>query len=72
MSANVHPFLRFEILKFQIHSNKQIVDLNKFKTEIEIKDKNQSSQPCMYHCFLFQIKSLLIDHIFSPNKKARL
>lgn len=43
-TSNVHPFLRFEILKFQLHSNKQIVDLNKLETKIEIKDKNQSNE----------------------------
>ena len=47
MSTNAHPFLRFEILKFQIHSTKQVIDLNKLKIEVEIKDKNQSNQPCI-------------------------
>ena len=46
MSQNTHPFLRFEILKFQIN-NKQIIDLNNIQTEIEIKDKNSPNQSCM-------------------------
>jgi hypothetical protein len=50
MAQSTHPFLRIEILKLQV-SNKQIIDLSKVKTEIEIKEKN-SSQPCMFY-YLF-------------------
>jgi hypothetical protein len=44
MAQTTHPFLRIEILKFQLNTNKQIIDLNKVKTEIEIKEKHHSSQ----------------------------
>ncbi|CAF1070431.1 unnamed protein product [Adineta steineri] len=43
MAQNTHPFLRIEILKFQVSNQKQTVDLTKLKTEIEIKEKNLSS-----------------------------
>ncbi len=48
MSQNSHPFLRIEILKFQVSNNKQLIDLSKVKTEVEIKEKNHSTQPRMY------------------------
>jgi len=41
---NTHPFLRIEIVKFQIGNNKQIIDLTKVKTEVEIKEKSHSTQ----------------------------
>jgi hypothetical protein len=48
MAQDIQPFLRIEILKFQISNNKQTIDLAKVKTEVEIKEKNHSSQPCMF------------------------
>jgi hypothetical protein len=52
MSQDTHPFLRIEILKFQLSNTKQTIDLSKVKTEVEIKEKNQPTQSCMsffYH-----------------------
>ena len=51
MAQDIQPFLRFEILKFQINNNKQSIDLTKIKTEVEIKEKNQSTQPCMFSLY---------------------
>ena len=48
MAQDTQPFLRIEILKFQIGNSKQTVDLSKVKTEVEIKEKNQSTQTCMF------------------------
>ena len=44
MSQLSHPFLRFEMIKFQIPSSKQSLDLSQMKSEIEIKEKNLSTQ----------------------------
>ncbi|CAF4627685.1 unnamed protein product [Rotaria sp. Silwood1] len=44
MSQNSHPFLRIEIFKFQISQQKQTIDLSKVKTEVEIKEKGDSTQ----------------------------
>jgi len=66
MSENIHPFLRIEIFKFQVNNNKQTIDLSKVKTEIEIKDKNCSSQSCM--CFYYY-KSIIF-FLISTNKKT--
>ena len=35
MSQNTHPFLRVEILKFNVGNSKHATDLSKLKTEIE-------------------------------------
>ncbi len=52
MSQDNHPFLRIEILKFQVGYNKQTIDLTKVKTEVEIKEKNCSTHTCMsfFYC----------------------
>ena len=47
MAQNTHPYLRVEILKFQINNYKQAIDLSQVKTEIEIIEKTQSTQTCM-------------------------
>lgn len=39
-----HPFLRLEIIKFQVNHGKQSLDLSEVKTEIEIKEKSLSSK----------------------------
>ncbi|UJR29412.1 hypothetical protein I4U23_010624 [Adineta vaga] len=44
MAQSTQPFLRIEILKFQINNQKQTIDLSRVKTEIEIKEKSQSTQ----------------------------
>ncbi|CAF1269791.1 unnamed protein product [Adineta ricciae] len=44
MAQNTHPYLRVEILKFQINNSKQTIDLSQVKTEIEIIEKTQSTQ----------------------------
>jgi hypothetical protein len=54
---NTHPFLRIEIVKFQIGNNKQIIDLSKVKTEIEIKEKNHSTQARKY-IFIYLFKQI--------------
>jgi hypothetical protein len=53
MSQNTHPFLRIELLKFQLNNLKQPIDLTKIKTEIEIKEKNPSTQSCMLNYFIY-------------------
>lgn len=45
------PFLRFEILKFQINSSKTTIDLHELKTEVEIKERNDPRQACIYFSF---------------------
>ncbi len=71
MSQDTHPFLRIEILKFQISNTKQTIDLSKVKTEVEIKEKNQPTQSCM--SFLLIIKKHLNYFILiSTNKKTSL
>jgi hypothetical protein len=55
MAQDIQPFLRIEILKFQISNNKQTIDLAKVKTEVEIKEKNHSTQqPCMFFLLYLQ------------------
>ena len=44
MSLMGHPFLRLEIIKFQVNHGKQSVDLSEVKTEIEIQEKNLSTK----------------------------
>ena len=44
MSLMGHPFLRLEIIKFQVHPGKQSLELSEVKTEIEIQEKNLSTQ----------------------------
>jgi len=44
MSQVDHPFLRFELLKFQINSPKQSIDLKDLQIEIQIRNKNDSTQ----------------------------
>ncbi len=58
MAQDIQPFLRFEILKFQINNNKQSIDLTKIKTEVEIKEKNQSTQPCMFSFYTTKLTFL--------------
>lgn len=67
MSTNPHPFLRFELLKFQIHSPKQIVDLNKLKIEVELREKHQSNQPCISFLFIFLIFENVLARIKKPS-----
>jgi hypothetical protein len=69
MSQDAHPFLRIEILKFQISNNKQPVDLSKVKTEIEIKEKNQSTQSCM-SLFFYSLNKNDFLFLISTNKKT--
>lgn len=57
MSQISHPFLRFEIIKFQIQSSKQLVDLNQIKTEVEIKEKNVLTRVNSTRMFLTSIFS---------------
>ncbi len=71
MSQNTHPFLRIELLKFQINNHKQTIDLSKIKTEIEIKEKHPSTQSCMIDYFI----NIYIHFFFllnSTNKKTNL
>ena len=49
MSQSIHPFLRIQIVKFQIGSHKQTVDLDKVKTQVEIREKNASTARCKSH-----------------------
>ncbi len=69
MSQDAHPFLRIEILKFQISNNKQPVDLSKVKTEIEIKEKNQSTQSCM-SLFFYSLNKNDFLFLIITNKKT--
>jgi hypothetical protein len=69
MSQNTHPFLRIELLKFQINNHKQTIDLSKIKTEIEIKEKHPSTQSCMIDYF---INIYFFSLYNSTNKKTNL
>ena len=52
MSQGIPPFLRIDILKFQVNDIKHAVDLSKVKTEIEIKERNHLRQTCkLKRCF---------------------
>lgn len=69
MTQVTHPFLRIEILKFQINNTKQIIDLSKIKIEIEIKDKHQSTQARMFlfiYLFLIKLNNFLLARIKRP------
>jgi len=42
MSQDPHPFLRMQILNFQVHNNEnQFVNLSDIRTQIEIKEKHR-------------------------------
>ncbi|CAF1385843.1 unnamed protein product [Rotaria sordida] len=40
MCENSHPFLRIEIVKFQVNHQNETIDLTKVKTEVTIKEKD--------------------------------
>lgn len=78
MSKTSQPFLRIEILKFQITNTKQIVDLSKVKTEIEIKEKNQTTKERMLSIYfsikliriLIYFKALIKRPMFNENNQS--
>ncbi len=43
MSQDPHPFLRMQILNFQVDNN-QLVNLSCMKTQIELKEKHRSTR----------------------------
>jgi hypothetical protein len=44
MSQDPHPFLRMQILNFQINNNNQFVNLSTVKTQVELKEKHRSTR----------------------------
>jgi len=45
MSQDPHPFLRMQILNFQVNNNNnQFVNLSDIKTQVELKEKHRLSR----------------------------
>jgi hypothetical protein len=39
-----HPFLRMQILNFQVNNNNQLINLSNVKTQIELKEKHRPTR----------------------------
>ena len=44
MSQDPHPFLRMQILNFQVNNSNQFVNLADVQTQVELKEKNRTAR----------------------------
>jgi hypothetical protein len=44
MSQDPHPFLRMQILSFQVNNHSEFVNLSHVKTQVELKEKHRPTR----------------------------